>query len=90
MWRFVARRLGSAVLVLLVLTAVVFLLTRLVPSDPAVVYAGPKARPEELARIRAELGFDQPLVVQYLNRLSDLLWALARWRDGESLRSRPH
>ena len=50
---------------------------------------------------RAVLGIDDldpsrtsidpvPLVVQYLNRLSDLLWALARWREGESLRSRPH
>ena len=28
-------------------------------------------------------------VVPYLNRLSDLLWALARWHEGESLRSRP-
>jgi cob(I)alamin adenosyltransferase len=28
-------------------------------------------------------------VVPYLNRLSDLLWALARWQEGESVRSRP-
>jgi ABC-type dipeptide/oligopeptide/nickel transport system permease component len=73
MWTFVARRLGSALLVLLILTAVVFVLTRLVPSDPAVVYAGPKARPEELARIRTELGFDQPLVLQYLQYLGGLV-----------------
>jgi len=30
-----------------------------------------------------------PLVVQYLNRLSDLLWALARWQEGEAELSRP-
>ncbi len=28
------------------------------------------------------------LVVPYLNRLSDLLWVLARWQEGESLRTR--
>jgi cob(I)alamin adenosyltransferase len=32
---------------------------------------------------------DAPLVLAYLNRLSDLLWTLARWREGESLPSRP-
>lgn len=79
MWRFIAQRLGSAALVLLVLTAIVFLLTRLVPSDPAVVYAGPKARPEELARIREQLGFDQPLILQYFSYLGGL--ATGDWGD---------
>ena len=31
---------------------------------------------------------DGSLVIAYLNRLSDLLWTLARWQDGESLRAR--
>jgi len=73
MWRFIASRVGSALLVLLVLTLVVFTLTRVIPSDPAVVYAGPKAPPEELARIRERLGFDRPLPVQYLSYLGGLL-----------------
>ncbi|QTV79953.1 hypothetical protein [Microbacterium sp. NIBRBAC000506063] len=71
MWRFIASRLGSAALVLLVLTVVVFVLTRVIPSDPASVYAGPKARPEELAAIRENLGFDRPLIVQYFDSLGD-------------------
>jgi cob(I)alamin adenosyltransferase len=29
-------------------------------------------------------------VVPYLNRLSDLLWTLARWQEGDSLRTRPN
>ncbi|MGR0220847.1 ABC transporter permease [Agromyces sp. ZXT2-6] len=73
MWRFIASRLGTAALVLLVLTVIVFILARVIPSDPAVVYAGPKAPPEELARIRQELGFDQPLIVQYFAYLGGLL-----------------
>lgn len=73
MWRFIASRVGSALLVLLVLTLVVFILTRVIPSDPAVVYAGIKAPPEELARIRERLGFDRPLPIQYLTYLGGLL-----------------
>ena len=65
MLRFLASRLGTAVIVLFVLTLIVFVLSRVIPADPAVVYAGPKAPPEELARIREKLGFDQPLIVQY-------------------------
>ncbi|MGW9630273.1 ABC transporter permease [Agromyces sp. NPDC055520] len=73
MLRFVARRLGTAALVVLVLTVVVFVLSRVIPADPAVVYAGPKAPPEELDRIREQLGFDQPLVVQYFQYLGGLV-----------------
>ncbi|WP_136706061.1 ABC transporter permease [Agromyces sp. H66] len=72
MLRFLASRLGTAVLVLFVLTLVVFVMSRVIPGDPAVVYAGPKAPPEELARIREKLGFDQPLIVQYVNYLGGL------------------
>jgi peptide/nickel transport system permease protein len=51
----------------------VFVLSRVIPADPAVVYAGPKAPPEELARIREKLGFDQPLILQYLSYLGGLV-----------------
>lgn len=84
MWRFIASRVGSALLVLLVLTVVVFTLTRIIPSDPAVVYAGPKAPPEELARIRERLGFDRPLPIQYLSYLGGLL--TGDWGDSLSTR----
>lgn len=84
MFRFVMRRLGTSVIVVLVLTVVTFVLARVVPSDPAVVYAGPKARPEELARIRAELGTDHPLIVQYFTYMRDLV----RGDWGDSLASK--
>lgn len=58
---------------LFVLTIVVFVMTRIIPSDPAVVYAGPKAPPAELERIRIELGFDQPLIMQYFSYLGGLV-----------------
>lgn len=84
MWRFLARRIGAAVLVLLVITLIVFVLTRVIPSDPAVVYAGPKAPPEELARVRERLGFDRPLPVQYLEYLVGLV--TGDWGDSLSTR----
>lgn len=65
MLTFLLKRLGTSVIVLFSLSVIVFILTRLIPSNPAVIYAGPKARPEELARVTAELGLDQPLHIQF-------------------------
>ncbi len=73
MLRYVTRRVGTSVAVLFVLTLVTFVLARVLPSDPAVVYTGPKARPEELARIRERLGLEESLLVQYLTYMRDLL-----------------
>ena len=44
---------------------ILFVLVRVVPADPAVSIAGPKADPETLAAIRKDLGLDDPLPVQY-------------------------
>ncbi|MFY9914015.1 MAG: ABC transporter permease [Nocardioidaceae bacterium] len=73
MFSYVTRRVGTSVGVLFVLTLVTFVLARVVPSDPAVVYTGPKARPEELARIREQLGLNDSLVVQYFTYMRDLV-----------------
>ena len=43
----------------------VFLLLRLTPGDPAAIMAGDAATSEQIARIRAGLGLDKPLVVQF-------------------------
>jgi peptide/nickel transport system permease protein len=43
----------------------VFLLLRLTPGDPAAILAGDAATGEQIAKIRAELGLDRPLVVQF-------------------------
>ncbi|WP_231974187.1 ABC transporter permease [Pseudonocardia sp. HH130630-07] len=50
-----------------------FVLVRLAPGDPAAAYAGPTASPEDLDRIRAQLGLDEPLLTQYLTFLGNLL-----------------
>lgn len=71
--RFLLRRAGTALLVLIGTTLVTFLLARVVPANPALSYLGPKARPDEIARIEVELGLDQPLPVQYARYLWDLV-----------------
>jgi len=81
MTKFIAKRVLASTAVMLTITVLTFLMARVVPSNPAVIYAGPKASPETLARIRRELGLDQSLVVQFFDYLGNLL----RGDFGESL-----
>ena len=73
MTRHLARVAASAAAVLLVLTVATFVLARVLPSDPALAYIGPKATAAQAARIRAQLGLDQPLPEQYIHYLVRLL-----------------
>ena len=53
-------------------TSITFLLFNVVIDDPAVLLAGKSASPERLAQIRAELGTDQPMYIQYLNSVKQI------------------
>lgn len=79
MLRYLIRRLGSSALVVLILTFITFVLSRVLPSDPAVVYIGPKATPEDVARLRTQLGLDQPILAQYWTYLKSLV--VGDWGD---------
>ena len=70
---YVARRLVLSVAVLFGLTLVTFTLTRLVPSNPAALYLGPRARPADIERINERFGFDRPLTEQYMLFIQGLL-----------------
>jgi peptide/nickel transport system permease protein len=72
MTAFLLRRVLRALSTLLGTTLVLFLLVRVVPADPAVSIAGPKADPETLAAIRKDLGLDRSLLVQYGTYLAQL------------------
>ena len=65
MSQYIARRLLSLIPVLLGVSIVVFSLIRLIPGDPVVVMLGEKARAEDVARVRAEMGFNRPIYIQY-------------------------
>jgi peptide/nickel transport system permease protein len=57
--------LAATIPVLGVVAVLVFLLLRLTPGDPAAILAGDAATGEQIALIRADLGLDRPLVVQF-------------------------
>jgi peptide/nickel transport system permease protein len=65
----VKRLFGMVVVVFLVLT-IAFFIVRLAPGDPASLMLGPDATPAEAAELRARLGLDRPIAVQYLSFLS--------------------
>ena len=47
------------------MAVLVFLLLRITPGDPAAILAGDAASTEQIARIRASLGLDRPIPVQF-------------------------
>lgn len=69
---FVTRRLLLSVLVLLGVATMVFVLTRTIPSEPAALYLGPRARPAEIQAINERFGFDRPVLEQYLRYMKAL------------------
>lgn len=68
----VLRRLASALPSIVGVIIVTFLLTRALPGDPAIYFAGPAATPEAIEQIRHSLGLDRTLPVQFVGYLKDL------------------
>src|SRR5207248_595747 len=62
---YVGRRLLQSLVVLWGVSVIVFLLLRLAPSDPITLLLAETASPQQIAEARHELGFDQPIYVQY-------------------------
>ena len=66
MLRYALNRLVMAIPTLLIVAVVVFTLMRMVSGDPAQLMLGDLESPEALARLRKELGLDQPIHVQFM------------------------
>lgn len=84
MTSYILRRLFQTIPVLFVASILVFLIIYLIPGDPATISLGPNATPDQIAAVRAKMGLDQPLVVQYINWLGRVL----RGDLGESFRNK--
>jgi peptide/nickel transport system permease protein len=69
---YILRRLVLCILVLIGVSIVTFIIGRLIPSDPAQLWVGPRAKPEQVAEVRAELGLDQPLYLQYFQYIKQI------------------
>ncbi|ABS15693.1 MULTISPECIES: ABC transporter permease [Brucella/Ochrobactrum group] len=73
MVRYILQRfVGMAVVMFLVVT-IVFVIVRVTPGDPAAVMLGPDASAQDIADLRARLGLDQSLVIQYFYYIGQLL-----------------
>jgi len=70
---YLIRRILAAIPVMGVVALFVFLLLRLTPGDPAAILAGDNATPEQLDRIRASLGLNEPLYTQFFTWIGKLL-----------------
>jgi peptide/nickel transport system permease protein len=81
---FVAKRILSMILILLVLAAIVFGLQQLTPTDPVHAMLGANASKEQIAFENHKLGYDKPLPQQYLHYVGGLLHGDMQ----ESLRTR--
>ena len=71
--RFLIRRTLLALLVLLGVVVITFFLARVVPANPATLWAGVHATPQDLARASAQLHLNDPLPVQFGYYLTGLL-----------------
>lgn len=71
--RYISRRLVTSLIVIVGVVGITFVITRVIPGDPAASWAGPRASPSEIAAIRQTLGLDKPLGVQFLDFLVGVL-----------------
>ena len=81
MLSFLLRRIVATIPVLVIVALIVFLMTRLAPGDPAAVIVGDTGTSADIARVRTQLGLDQPLPVQFAKWSAQVL----RGDLGESL-----
>jgi peptide/nickel transport system permease protein len=84
LFAYVIRRLFATVVVMTVVAFVVFSLLYLTPGDPAAVIAGDAATNDDIAKIRANLGLDEPFLV----RFGAWAWALVHGDLGTSIFTR--
>ena len=81
LFRFFSKRLGRLLLTVFIISTLVFFVIRVIPGDPALIIAGMDASAEDIQAIRAKLGTDRTLAVQY----AEWLWDVVRFDFGNTL-----
>ena len=82
---YILKRLVNSVFVLLILSFLIFSFVRAIPGDPVQTLLGEEeATEEEYKRLRAELGLDRPLLIQYVHWLG----RMSRGEFGTSIHTR--
>jgi peptide/nickel transport system permease protein len=80
---YLLRRILHLIPVLLGLSVLIFLLSRVIPGDPVRLALGLEATPEQVNQLRRQMGLDRPLIVQFVSYLTGAL----RGDFGYSLRT---
>ncbi len=83
MGAYIRKRLFLGLIVLFGVVTITFTITRIIPSEPAAKWVGPRATQEQIKQAEIELGLDKPLIVQY----GRYLQSLAKGDLGYSLRT---
>ncbi len=78
---FLVKRFFSMALVLLVVSVTIFIVMHLLPGDPASIMLGPEATTEEVEALKAEMGLDKPIWVQF----TEWIGRIARGDLGNSI-----
>lgn len=73
MGRYILQRLAGMLAVMFTVVTIVFIIVRIAPGDPAAVMLGPDASAQDISQLRARLGIDQPLPIQYALFLGQLI-----------------
>ena len=81
MLKFVIKRIFAAMLQLFVVMTLIFFMVRIIPGDPATQILGEDARIEDIEMLREQMGLNDPIPVQYVKYLKDVV----RGDWGESL-----
>jgi ABC-type dipeptide/oligopeptide/nickel transport system permease component len=72
MFNYVVRRLLQSIPILFVVVTLVFVIVRVLPGDPAVAALGDYASKQAVEALRAKMGLNAPLWLQYLHFLADI------------------
>lgn len=74
MRKYIIKRLGMGVLLLFSVSFLVFSMLFLMPGDPVTIMAGPLVKVENLEGLRVQYGLDRPLMVQYIDWLTRIIF----------------
>lgn len=73
MLKTIKKRLVQSIITLFLVVTFTFILTRMIPGDPALTMLGPQADVESVERLRVELGLDKSIAEQYIMYMKDVL-----------------
>lgn len=73
MGKYIFKRLLNMIPTLFIVAVIVFLITRMIPGDPAAVMLGPQAGAEEVKAMSEKLGLNEPLHIQFLEYFGNLI-----------------